>query len=155
MHAIQLRGGRGRYSAGGTGSFSHSDRRKLSRRHSHFGRSTRAPRFSKFFVYSYKYRKLAGGAKNPFKISGSFGLKPGRFIRSTASEKTFSRIHRTDDGLACQKSHSIIAIGSSKPSWTATAQSQSLMQPVKLGSGCVIDCRLNVSSRPFEMQWRN
>lgn len=77
MHAIQLRGGRGRYSAGTTGSFSRPDRRKLSRRDSNFVTSTRAPRFDKFFGHYYKYRKLAAGDETRMKITGSFGLLPG------------------------------------------------------------------------------
>ncbi len=93
MHAIQLRGGRGRYSAGMTGSFSRPDRRKLSRWDSNFVTSTRGPRFSKFFVYSYKYRKLAAEIGSHMKIAGSFGLmaslarEPFQTLKLTADDQ--------------------------------------------------------------------
>jgi hypothetical protein len=96
MHAIQLRGGRGRYSAGTTGSFSRPDRRKLSRRDSNFLTSTRAPRFSKFFVYCYKDRKLAGGDKTQYENHRVFRIVARQIYPIHRSEKTFPRIHRTN-----------------------------------------------------------
>jgi hypothetical protein len=99
MHAIQLRGGRGRYSAGTRGSFSRPDRRKLSRRDSYFVATTRAPRFGNFLSILANI-EIWLAETEPCEISGSFGLMPGnmrahgrsRLRRSGPRERAGKRV---------------------------------------------------------------